>query len=242
MWEPASVRMWGWSPQMHQKSGLQLLPGPSPSSFLRWTDSIVNIFVPNVLQKHTLPSVHRCAYSVYAYSWNLGTPWPSRKTASASDCCCSYPKFCLTLCLPHGLQQARLLCPSLSSGVCSSLCPFNQGCYNHLILWSLLLLFAFRLSQHQGLFQRVSQRIGASALTSNEYSGLISFRIDLFDLLAVQGTLKSLLHTMIWKHQFFSTQSSFPPQISSLLYIILPCLIFIFTPSYIIWTIIATNS
>ena len=28
---------------------------------------------------------------------------------------------------------------------------------------------------------------------SNEYSGLISFRIDLFDLLAVQGTLKSLL-------------------------------------------------
>ena len=39
---------------------------------------------------------------------------------------------------------------------------------------------------------------------SNEYSGLISFRIDLFDLLAVQGTLKSLL-----QHQFESiTQPS----------------------------------
>ena len=40
---------------------------------------------------------------------------------------------------------------------------------------------------------------------SNEYPGLISFRIDWFDL---QGTLKSLLSTTIQKHQFFSTQPS----------------------------------
>ena len=38
---------------------------------------------------------------------------------------------------------------------------------------------------------------------SNEYSGLISFRMDWFDLLAVQGTLKSLLHSTVQKHQFF---------------------------------------
>ena len=43
---------------------------------------------------------------------------------------------------------------------------------------------------------------------SNEYPGLISFRIDWFDLLAVQETLKSLLSTTIQKHQFFSTQPS----------------------------------
>ena len=42
----------------------------------------------------------------------------------------------------------------------------------------------------------------------NEYSGLISFRIDWFDLLAVQGTLKSLLQHHSWKHQFFRTQLS----------------------------------
>ena len=42
----------------------------------------------------------------------------------------------------------------------------------------------------------------------NEHSGLISFRIDWFDLLAVQRTLKSLLNTTIWKHQFFSAQPS----------------------------------
>ena len=42
----------------------------------------------------------------------------------------------------------------------------------------------------------------------NEYSGLISFRMDWLDLLEVQGTLKSLLHTTLQKHQFFSAQLS----------------------------------
>ena len=58
------------------------------------------------------------------------------------------------------------------------------------------------LSQDQGLFKRVSSshqvpkywNFNFSIRTSNEYSGLISFRIDWLDLLAVQGTLKSLLH------------------------------------------------
>ena len=56
--------------------------------------------------------------------------------------------------------------------------------------------FAFSLSQNQGLFQCISssnQVAKVSISPSNGYSGLISFRIDWFDLLAVQGTLKSLL-------------------------------------------------
>ena len=59
---------------------------------------------------------------------------------------------------------------------------------------------AFNLSQHQGLFQRVLcikwpkyWSFSFSISPSNEYSGLISFRIDWLDLLAVQGTLKSIL-------------------------------------------------
>ena len=60
---------------------------------------------------------------------------------------------------------------------------------------------AFSLSQHQGRFQWVSSlHQVAKVLTfsfsyspSKEYSGLISFRVSWFDLLAVQGTLKSLL-------------------------------------------------
>ena len=51
---------------------------------------------------------------------------------------------------------------------------------------------------------------------SNEYSGLISFRIDWFDLLAVQGTLKSLLQhhsskaSILWCSAFFMLQLSHP--------------------------------
>ena len=63
---------------------------------------------------------------------------------------------------------------------------------------------AFSLSQHQGLFQWVSTSDQVAKVlefqlqhpmnsSSNEHSGLISFRIDWFDLLVVQGTLKSLL-------------------------------------------------
>ena len=43
---------------------------------------------------------------------------------------------------------------------------------------------------------------------SNEYSGLISFRMNWLDLLAVQGTLKSLLQQIVQKNQFFSAQLS----------------------------------
>ena len=50
---------------------------------------------------------------------------------------------------------------------------------------------------------------------SNEYSGLISFRIDLLALLAVQGTLKSLQHhssktSVLWHSVFFMIQLSYP--------------------------------
>ena len=63
------------------------------------------------------------------------------------------------------------------------------------------------------------QRIGVSALASvpsNEYSRLISFRIDWLDLLAVQGTLKSLLQhqsskaSILWYSVFFIVQISHP--------------------------------
>ena len=51
---------------------------------------------------------------------------------------------------------------------------------------------------------------------SNEYSGLISFRMNSLGLLAVQGTLKSLLQHTVQKHQFFGTQLSFGPTLTSI--------------------------
>ena len=76
---------------------------------------------------------------------------------------------------------------------------------------------AFNLSQHQGLSKWVSSLHQVAKILSfsfsiispsNEYSGLISFRMDWFDLLVVQGTLKSLLQHHVQKHQFFGAQPS----------------------------------
>ena len=82
---------------------------------------------------------------------------------------------------------------------------------------------AFNLSPHQGLFKWISslpggQSIGASAShqSSTEYSGLISFRMDWLNLLAVQGILKSLLQhhsskaSILWCSVFFTVQLSHP--------------------------------
>ena len=82
-------------------------------------------------------------------------------------------------------------------------------------LWSPSPL-AFNHSQHQGLFQESVLHIrwpkywnfSFSISPSNKYSGLISFRMDRLDLLAVQGTLKSLLQHHSSKHQFFGAQLS----------------------------------
>ena len=122
---------------------------------------------------------------------------------------------------PHGLQHARLPCPSPSPRACSNSCPSSQQCHTTLSSPSLP---AFNLSQHQNLFQGVSfsqrwpkyWRFSLSISPSNQYSGLISFRIDWVDLLAVQGTLKSLLQhhsskaSIIWHSTFFIVQPSHP--------------------------------
>ena len=68
-------------------------------------------------------------------------------------CCCSIAKLCPSHCDPHGLQHARLLCPSLSRGVCSNSCPLSWWC--HPTISSSVAPpspFAYNLSQHQGLF------------------------------------------------------------------------------------------
>ena len=124
---------------------------------------------------------------------------------------------------PHGLHHARLPCPSPAPGACSNSCPLVTPS-NHLILCRLLLLLP-------SVFPRIRVFSSESALhtrwpkywsfsfsinPSNEYSGLIPFRMDWLDLLAVQGTLKSLLqhhsskasifrHSSLWSSSHFYT-------------------------------------
>ena len=123
---------------------------------------------------------------------------------------------------PHGLQHARLPCPSLSPGVCS-----NHALWVDDAIKPSHLLFspspqAFSLSQHQGLFQWFSSShqvakywsFSFSISTAIEYSALIPFTINWFDLLAIQGTLKSLFQhhslkpTILWHSAFFMVQLS----------------------------------
>ena len=103
---------------------------------------------------------------------------------------------------PGGLQHARLPCPSPTSGACSNSCPLSQWC--HPTISSSVVPF----SSHLPVFPSIQVIWNESVLCirwpkcwsfsfsispPNEYSGLISFRMDWLDLLAVQGTLKSLL-------------------------------------------------
>ena len=100
----------------------------------------------------------------------------------------------------HGLQHARLPCPSLSYSLLQLISiELAIQSSNPLSLPSPLALI---LSQHQTFFSNETAlhitwskywSFTFSISPSSEYSVLISFRIDWFDLLAVQGTLKSLL-------------------------------------------------
>ena len=108
----------------------------------------------------------------------------------------SVTQSCLTL-WPHGLQHARPPCSSPTPGAYSNSCPscwwYHPTISSSVVPFSCLQSFpapgSFPMSQ---FFASWPKYWSFSISPSNEYSGLISFRIDWFDLLAVQGTLKSL--------------------------------------------------
>ena len=129
---------------------------------------------------------------------------------------------CVWLFATHGLQHTRLPCPSISWRLFKLMSIELVMPFNHLILCCPHSPPAFSLPQHQGFFQWVgfsSQpkywNFSFSISPSNAYSGLICFRIDGFDLLAVQGTLRSLLQhsskaSVLWHLAFFMAQFSHP--------------------------------
>ena len=103
---------------------------------------------------------------------------------------------------PHGLQHARLPCPSPTPGARSHSCPSSQWCHPTISssLGPLLLLpsifSSIRVFSSESVLcirRPKYWSFSFSISPSNEYSGLISLRMDWLDLLAVQGTLKSLL-------------------------------------------------
>ena len=120
---------------------------------------------------------------------------------------------------PHGLQHTRLPCPSPNPGACSNSRPLSWwGTIQPSHPLSSPSPPAFNLAQHQGLPLRIrwpeDWSFSFSISPSHEYAGLISFRMDWLDLLAVQGTLKSLLQhhsskvSILWCSAFFIVQPS----------------------------------
>ena len=125
----------------------------------------------------------------------------------------SVTQLCPTL-RPHELQHARLPCPSPTPGACLGLMSIKLGVpSNHLILCCPLfhppLIFPSIkvFSNESTLCMRWPKyrSFSFSISPSNEYSGLIPFRMDWLDLLAVQGDFSN---TTVQKHQFFGTQLS----------------------------------
>ena len=123
---------------------------------------------------------------------------------------------------PHEPKHARPSCRSPTPGVHPNLCPSSRWCHPT-ISFSIVPFSScpqsfpasgsFHMSQ---LFTSGGQSIGFSfnISPSNEYPGLISFRMYWLDLLAVQGTLKNLVQhhslkaSVLWCSAFFIVQHS----------------------------------
>ena len=137
----------------------------------------------------------------------------------------SVTQSCSSLCDPIWLQHARLPCPSPTPGACSNSCLSSKWCHptisssGHPLLLLSSVFPSIRVFSN-GLDCHIRWpeywRFSFTISPSNEYLGLISFRMDWFDLLAVQGTLKSLLQhhssktSILWHSAFFIVQLSHP--------------------------------
>ena len=124
---------------------------------------------------------------------------------------------------PHELQHTRLPCPSPAPEAYSNSCPLSQWCHPAISSSSLLFLPSTfpsirGFSNESVLCIRWPKywRFRFSISPSNEYSGVISFRIHWFDLTAVQGTLKSLLQHHSSKALILQHSALFIAQLTSI--------------------------
>ena len=125
---------------------------------------------------------------------------------------------------PHGMQHARLPCPSPTPRAYSNSRSSGQWCHPNISSFVIPLSLPPSIPSIRVFLKESVLHIrwpkywsfSFNISPSNEHSGLISFRIDGFDLLAVQGTLKSLLQhhsseaSILWRSAFFIVQLSYP--------------------------------
>ena len=122
---------------------------------------------------------------------------------------------------PHGLQHARLPCPSPTPRACSNSTSIELLMVNHLILCHPLLLPSVFpsirvFSDELVPCIRWPKYWSFSISPSNEYLGLISFRMYWLDLLAVEGTVKSLFQHHSSKASILPCSAFFIVQLTSI--------------------------
>ena len=137
--------------------------------------------------------------------------------------CCSVAQSCLTVLRPHGLYHTRLLPFTISWSLLKLMSIEPVLPSNHLILCCPLLLLPSIFPSLRVFFDELALSIrwlkywsfSFSISPSNEYSGLIYFRIDigLISLLFKRPS-RVFSSTTIWKHQFFNAQAFFIVQLS----------------------------
>ena len=139
-------------------------------------------------------------YSVQSLScvWVFATPWTAACQVSMS--------------ITNSQSLLKLMC-------IESVMPFNHLTFCHPLLLQPLIFLSIRVFSDESVLHIRWPKCWSFSFSispSNEYSGLISFRMDCFDLLAVQGNLKSLLQhysskVSILQHSaFFRVQFSYP--------------------------------
>ena len=128
---------------------------------------------------------------------------------------------------PHGLQHARPTCPSPTPGVYSNSCPLSRWCHPTILSSVVPFSYSFQSFPASGKWVFSNESVlrirwrkywsfSFNISASNEYSGLISVRIDWFYLLAIPGTIKSLLQnhsskaSVLWHSDFFMVQRLHP--------------------------------
>ena len=124
---------------------------------------------------------------------------------------------------PHEPQHSRLPCPWPTPGVHPNPCPLSQWCHPTILCHPLLLLLSIfpniRVFSNESVLHIRWPKYWSFSFNispSNKHSGLISFRMDWLDLLAVQGTIKSLpqhhnsKESILQDSAFFIVQLSHP--------------------------------
>ena len=186
----------------------------------RQKNKIKTVTIQQIFTTHLLHA--RCGTRQWQHTRARQFPhhWNLRSTHSVQFSCSAVSSSLQ----PHGLQHTRPPCPSPTPRVYSNSCPLSQWCHPTISACRPLPLLpsifpSIRVFSSDSVLHIRWPKYWSFSFSispSNEHSGLISFRMDWLDLLAVQGTLKSLLQhhsskaSILWRSVFFIVQLSHP--------------------------------